>query len=1180
MPLLTRNQKAKEDKMEPETVPEGEHEMSTEEKIDKLLKNTEGTLNLKIELDKLTKSVQTLTADIATLKRNTDSIPKIEASITGIQSTITTLNVDTAANIIATKENQDRITTLEQENVSLKTELENLKCQTRRNINVNNSTIEDLVDTQIKRQQDKSSLLFEGVTENKNESLKQLIKQISFDAGLTISDNDIDEVYRLGKFNPHEKRPRTIKVTFTTKGTRMVFWNVRSILNKMDSIRLKLQNEHISVLIITESWLKPDIPTTLINIEGYMVHRFDRNYMNEQGYLKRGGGIIVYIKDTLSFDNINGDMFNVSNCNIEFTTLCIKRPHTRRMYLLAVYRPPTGKVKDCITILENGLNFLPHIEKSDVFIGGDFNIDYVRSRQENTKKLKHFATQHQLTQYIKESTRPLQSDAVIDLIFSNCTNIQYSGTLPWNLSDHIPVIVNIKKKKAILEKAEFKGRSYRNFDKNIFLNSLNNRNWINFENTLDVDIKWENLYNNVLETLDAQIPVKTFIFPKSKPEWLVADLVEYMKDRDSLLKKASRTKDPKDKKAANKARNRTNRLVKSAKNNFIKDKLNEYINNPKKFWEQIKSTYPSDKNQNQIRFTDHEGNTLNNSDTAILINNYFTNIGPDLAKITKDMARNMDLENLNPNTVIIQPNPNCPTLDLHHPPIEQLIKKINEIKTFKSSGLPLVASRIWKIVFQDNPYRLFSIITRSIVTNTFPKKWKYGTVIPIPKISKPKGPEDLRPISLLPLPGKIFEHLIHSQIDCFLEQNNLITKKQNGFRAKHSTIQTVFDFTSDLLNFYNDQLDTIAIYIDFKKAFDTVNHSLLIKKLTKFNFGKDTCQLLESYLSERHQSTFINGHTSDERLISYGVPQGSVLGPKLFLMYINDLVYNIHHCKSFLYADDIVMYQKIGKTTSLRDIDLFKQDIKSIEIWCLKNELTVNIKKTKLQYFPHNRNTDHIAFENEVNCLIYGQDLSYVNTFKYLGIDIDRNLNMKSFYDSMYKHVNHKLYLLKLIRPSLTIDAALAVGKSMILSLIDYGNIFLTGVTQQDKSDLQKLQNKILRCCLNIVDPLDINTLEMHDLVKVESVGKRRVYNLLTIIHKGVKNNKFNMLNHNVNTRHNDGHKIDLIRPRNEHVRNSSFYMGTSYWNELSLEIRELDTKSFKNRIKKKIQNGEIPVFC
>ena len=175
-----------------------------------------------------------------------------------------------------------------------------------------------------------------------------------------------------------------------------------------------------------------------------------------------------------------------------------------------------------------------------------------------------------------------------------------------------------------------------------------------------------------------------------------------------------------------------------------------------------------------------------------------------------------------------------------------LIKQINSIKTFKSSGLPMVASRIWKIIFQCKPDLLSDIIKTCIDTRVFPDKWKKATVIPIPKVAKPQGPEDLRPISLQPLPGKIFEHLIHSQIDQYLEAHNLITKSQNGFRAKHSTMQTVFDFTSELTDSYNKKNDTLAIYRDFKKVFDTVNHTILIKKLSNFNFGNNFKTLIES----------------------------------------------------------------------------------------------------------------------------------------------------------------------------------------------------------------------------------------------------------------------------------------------------------------------------------------------
>ena len=137
--------------------------------------------------------------------------------------------------------------------------------------------------------------------------------------------------------------------------------------------------------------------------------------------------------------------------------------------------------------------------------------------------------------------------------------------------------------------------------------------------------------------------------------------------------------------------------------------------------------------------------------------------------------------------------------------------------------------------------------------------------------------------------------------------------------------------------------------------------------------------------------------------------------------------------------------------------------------------------------------------------------------------------------------------------------------------------MFLTTLTQKDKNDLQKLQNKILRCCLNIVDPMDMNVLEMHNIVNVDMVDKRRTINLLTIVQNGVINNKFNMLNHDVRTRHNVGYKIELIKPRNEYVRKSCFYVGTFNWNNLPLDIRNLDLQHFKSKIKETIRTGEIP---
>ena len=168
----------------------------------------------------------------------------------------------------------------------------------------------------------------------------------------------------------------------------------------------------------------------------------------------------------------------------------------------------------------------------------------------------------------------------------------------------------------------------------------------------------------------------------------------------------------------------------------------------------------------------------------------------------------------------------------------------------------------------------------------------------------------------------------------------MLTDKQNSFRTKRSTAQTIFDYTTDLINNYNQDEEIISIYIDFKNAFDTVNHAKLIDKFKRYKFDQNLIKLLASYLSNRDQCTCVEGECSDRLKITYGV-----LGPKLFLLYINDLTDVIHNCEFYLYADDIVLYRKLRTYQRRNDFALFLEDVQSVINWCITNELTINIKK-------------------------------------------------------------------------------------------------------------------------------------------------------------------------------------------------------------------------------------------
>ena len=258
----------------------------------------------------------------------------------------------------------------------------------------------------------------------------------------------------------------------------------------------------------------------------------------------------------------------------------------------------------------------------------------------------------------------------------------------------------------------------------------------------------------------------------------------------------------------------------------------------------------------------------------------------------------------------------------------------------------------------------------------------------------------------------------------------------------------------------------------------------------------------------------------------------------------------------------------MDKNQAARNLILVQEDVTAVANWCKVNELTINLNKTKAQLFPKSRNVDCDSFENENVITIDACDISYVPSFKYLGVEIDRNMCMKGQFEYLFKLVNHKLFLLRTIRPCLTIKAAVDIARSMILSLIDHGNVFLTCCTQANRQELQTLQNKILRCCLNIEDPLDMNIIEMHNMLNLDFVDKRRNIQLLTLVRSHVLENKFPMVNHERETRHNDGLKIKLPIPKNQQVKNTPYYTGASFWNNLPLDVRELDYSKFLFEIK------------
>ena len=425
-------------------------------------------------------------------------------------------------------------------------------------------------------------------------------------------------------------------------------------------------------------------------------------------------------------------------------------------------------------------------------------------------------------------------------------------------------------------------------------------------------------------------------------------------------------------------------------------------------------------------------------------------------------------------------------------------------------------------------------------------------VIPLPKEGDLTKCTNYRPISLLPLPGKLIEKIVHNRLSNFLENHSLLDPNQGGFRKNNPTINSIANYIDNIYDAINNNKTSLAIYIDFSKAFDTVNHEILLQKLSHLGIKNNSLLWLKSYLHNRKQRTFINNVYSNYNNIECGVPQGSTLGPLLFLVYINDLRNCLTHSKSYLYADDTVLVETcIDIYTSYLNL---QADLDNIANWCKGNKLTINIKKTKSMLYGSSYRIKNIQLQK---FSLDGEQIDFVQQYKYFGITLDSTFTFKQQAQNTIKIVSHKILLLYKIRKFINEHAAIQIYKTMILPYLDYGDIISYILPKKNLDKLQTLQERALKICFTFHNVIPIPI--MHRTAKVAPLYKRRLGHVYHFMYKQ-QSFVYRLDLRKIYTRSQDATIFKTQRPKNERYKRNVFYYGALLWNSLPAKIRNIET--------------------
>lgn len=628
-------------------------------------------------------------------------------------------------------------------------------------------------------------------------------------------------------------------------------------------------------------------------------------------------------------------------------------------------------------------------------------------------------------------------------------------------------------------------------------------------------------------------------------------------------------------------------MLKYKETDYYKNKIIGFNKNMKNLWRFI-NTYTGNKNINDMKIKNlvyKENSANSDSEIAEVLNRYYVDVAVDLARVVKH-GKNADGNNVQQNyhDSFIQNS-----LFLESVSLNELETIITQLKDNKKT-CDVYSVKTFKQIVPVIKNYLLIIINESFHLEEVPKIYKRCLILPIFKGGGRDKIENYRPIAISSICIKIIEKLIYNRCITFLEKYSLLQNIQFGFRKNHSTIHAICNLVNRLykIGSSNENKVGIGVFIDYSKAFNCVNHDILLNKMAMYGMRGKINNWFRSYLADREQMVLYKNELSNTCTINIGVPQGSILGPLLYLLYVNDIrgssLDNNYSDRLTLYADDLnVLVTSINANEAISEAHKIVSEIK---MWTMKNELTINEQKTYYMFFhrhrkkQNNRSADSPITANAMINLA-GYQLHKTSSINFLGICIDEKLKFDEHVKKLAMKMNTFFPIIYRLRDILDTQGKYILYYAYIYSRIQYGIIVYGSTTKSLLNKIQIIQNRTIRTLFRIPRMVtnasmykQLNLLQLNEIYKLNLaiMGYLVYHDSISSSLKSQFVKRIDVNKRNSRFASNFDIKYNTTNFANRDINNQV----ARIWNKIPIGIRDVKMQQFKTSMKKLILEGKL----